>query len=42
MTKQLVEATGRGPVTLLTATKDLDHSEAAGLADWLKSGRVAG
>ncbi len=32
---QLVEAAGQGPVTLLTATKDLDHSEASVLAEWL-------
>ncbi|WP_326580038.1 DUF488 family protein [Actinacidiphila glaucinigra] len=28
-------------VTLLTATKDVDHSEAAVLADWLDSPRAA-
>jgi uncharacterized protein YeaO (DUF488 family) len=37
---QLVDAAGAGPVTLLTATKDLDHSEAAVLAEWLATGRV--
>jgi uncharacterized protein YeaO (DUF488 family) len=35
---QLVAAAGQGPVTLLTATKDLDHSEAAVLAGWLAAG----
>jgi uncharacterized protein YeaO (DUF488 family) len=38
---KLVEAAGDGPVTLLTATKDLDHSEAAVLAEWLVDGQVA-
>ena len=26
-----------GPLTLLTATKDIEHSQAAVLADWLRS-----
>ena len=37
---RLVEAAGQGPVTLLTATKDLDRSEAAVLAEWLAAGRT--
>jgi uncharacterized protein YeaO (DUF488 family) len=37
---RLVDAASRGPITLLTATKDLDHSEAAVLAQWLVDGQV--
>ncbi|WUH99759.1 DUF488 family protein [Spirillospora sp. NBC_00431] len=33
---RLRELAGRGPVTLLTATKDVDHSQAAVLADRLR------
>lgn len=36
---RLIEAADEGPITLLTATKDLDHSEAAVLAEWLTAGR---
>ena len=32
---QLIEAADQGPITLLTATKELDRSEAAVLAEWL-------
>ena len=28
---------GTGPVTLLTATRDVEHSQAAVLAEWLRS-----
>ena len=35
---RLRESAGRGPVTLLTATKDIDHSQAAVLADLLRRG----
>ena len=27
-----------GPITLLTATRDVEHSQAAVLAEWLRSG----
>jgi uncharacterized protein YeaO (DUF488 family) len=33
--ERLHDLAARGKVTLLTATKDVDHSEAAVLADWL-------
>lgn len=33
--QHLVEESAGGPITLLTATKDLEHSEAAVLAEWL-------
>jgi uncharacterized protein YeaO (DUF488 family) len=33
--QHLVEEAGRGPITLLTATRDIEHSEAAALAEWL-------
>jgi uncharacterized protein YeaO (DUF488 family) len=33
--RHLVAESAHGTVTLLTATKDLDHSEAAVLAEWL-------
>lgn len=33
--QRLREATGRQPVTLLTATRDVEHSQAAVLAEWL-------
>jgi uncharacterized protein YeaO (DUF488 family) len=33
--QHLVDQAGKGPVTLLTATKDLERSEAAVLAEWL-------
>jgi uncharacterized protein YeaO (DUF488 family) len=33
--QQLRERAGKDRVTLLTATKDLEHSQAAVLADWL-------
>jgi uncharacterized protein YeaO (DUF488 family) len=33
----LRQLAGSGPLTLLTATKDIDHSEAAVLADLLRS-----
>ncbi len=39
--QRLVEAVDRGPITLLTATKDLDHSEAAALAKWLTADGAA-
>lgn len=32
---QLREMAGRHPVTLLTATRDIDHSQAAVLANWI-------
>ncbi|MEU1622469.1 DUF488 family protein [Streptomyces sp. NPDC005722] len=35
--EHLRDLAGDGKVTLLTATKDADHSEAAVLADWLDS-----
>lgn len=35
--RHLVDEAGQGPLTLLTATKDLDRSEAAVLAEWLTS-----
>lgn len=36
---RLRETAGQGPVTLLTATKDIDHSQAAVLAARLRDGR---
>jgi uncharacterized protein YeaO (DUF488 family) len=33
--RQLRELADRGDLTLLTATRDLEHSQAAVLADWL-------
>ena len=36
--RHLEELARSGPVTLLTATRDLEHSEAAVLADLLRSG----
>lgn len=33
--QHLVEQAGKGPVTLLTASRDLERSEAAVLAEWL-------
>lgn len=36
---RLRDLAGAGPVTLLTATKDLDRSQAAVLADRLRAGR---
>jgi len=33
--QRLREATGRQPVSLLTATRDVEHSQAAVLAEWL-------
>jgi len=33
--RHLVAESGGGTITLLTATKDLEHSEAAVLAEWL-------
>ncbi|TDC39490.1 DUF488 domain-containing protein [Actinomadura sp. KC345] len=35
---RLRESAGQGTVTLLTATKDVDHSQAAVLADLLRAG----
>ncbi|MTE15198.1 DUF488 domain-containing protein [Nocardia aurantiaca] len=35
----LEQIAGRRHVTLLTATKDVDHSQAAVLADWLEHSR---
>ena len=36
---QLRDLAAHGKVTLLTATRDLDHSQAAVLAEWLAGGR---
>lgn len=38
--EHLRDLAARDRVTLLTATKDVDHSEAAVLADWLDSARA--
>lgn len=35
--RHLVEEAGSGTITLLTATKDVDRSEAALLAEWLST-----
>jgi uncharacterized protein YeaO (DUF488 family) len=39
--RELRDLAARGRVTLLTATKDADHSEAAVLAEWLNDGRTS-
>lgn len=39
--EHLRDLAAHGTVTLLTATKDLDHSEAAVLAEWLDSAGTA-
>lgn len=36
--QRLAERAGQGPLTLLTATKDVEHSQAAVLADLLAQG----
>lgn len=35
--RHLTEEAAKGTITLLTATKDIDRSEAAVLAEWLKA-----
>jgi uncharacterized protein YeaO (DUF488 family) len=40
--EHLRDLAGSGPLTLLTATRDVDRSQAAVLAEWLADARQAG